>query len=462
MDLKKQHLIERISSRFSEFKQHEKLDNEAVDKKWREIMENEYLKAQQWKIDSIRANFLKQLDRCDAVVERLYGWLVNGEKQYQFSMRAHKKNLEDFVDLTNRILDKEYEKWENQLNKVVDEFENDRIKTIKSFQEHVAEIRDVTGAITHEYSQAKASLEKKYRIETDNLKLKDQEAKSALQTHLMEQIAAVDSAMRLANEDFKRKSEGKMQQFHQLFDEHKRRQKEMKTNEQTIIKKTQEIAHWRRKIKNNSRESKEENDRLRQEKENLSLHFRELKDIMAQFRTNEARKLAELSVAFEDSISELTKRLGLAEKILKYSEMTRKLETEREQVLPFPTSITETSPEIERQMKQFKFQLKGDSKFVNESELFDKFYRRYNRVLLESLSLQREKNQLSEKNAKLKVMLNKYMSGVGIDPDLQSKPNTLFVVNQNTNAARGHYDASSIPVVDAPLTIASTRMQCSK
>jgi hypothetical protein len=275
----------------------------------------------------------------------------------------------------------------------------------------------------------------------------------------MEETNKVIEANKAAHDSFKSKSEGKMQQFHQMLEKHKKRQRLMKLNEEEIVKKAAEISHWRRKIKNNERESKESNDRLRTEKENLSLHFRELKATMAQFRVAENRKLAEISVAFENAIKRMSEQLKLAEKILKYAEMTRKMETEREEVMPFPKSIVETDPEIMRQMQQFKLQLKGDSKYVAESDLFDRFYRRFNKVLLEKLSLQRERESLLQHNSRLKSMMRKYMGGMGISQDLQNRPNTLFIVNQNTNAPLRRVDQDRIPKIDAKQTVEENILQ---
>lgn len=459
MNLKKEKLKNLLEKRYQEFKRNELLENQAVDAKWRDIMAKEWIAQQPNKIEAIKAKYQIALDQCDAVVIRLKDWLVQGEEQYQYSLRAHKNSLEDLQKLAQKRLDTEQKRWEERLKALVDEFESEREKTINEYQRHVAEMRDITSAINHEYENTKTAMDNRFRLEKDSLTNRNQEAISALQTHLMEQIQKVDAAMKAANEDFKSKTEGKMTQFNQLYEEHKARQKEMKANEEIIIRKTAEIAHWRRKIKNNERESKEENDRLRQEKENLSLHFRELKEIMAQFRNIEARKLAEISVAFEDAITNCTEKMKLAEKILKYAEMSRKLETEREQVLPFPISITETDPEIERQMRNFKMQLKGDSKYVDESDMFDKFYRRYNKVLLESLSLQREKEQLLDVNRRLKEMLKKYIGGMGVSADSVDKPNTLVVVNQVTNAPKYYHDDDIIPVVDANLTIEANKLQ---
>lgn len=462
MDVDKQNRIAEFTARFSEFKKYEQLNNNAVDDKWRSILSTEKNQQQKLSIDKIRANYTKQLDRCDAVIHRLIQWLNDGESQYQFALRAHKHNLQLLTELSNKRLDNEHNRFKVAIKTITDEYNHHRKSALQTYNEHIAEYRDITNAIEHEYSKTKSDMDTKYRTERESLIMKSQEAVSALRTHILEETTRVITEIQRRNEKFKEESDGRMMQFQQMFDKHKKRQKTMKANEEEIIKKAAEISHWRRKIKNNERESKEANERLRTEKENLSQHFRQLKDTMAQFRATEARKLAEISVAYEDAINHVTEKLGLAEKILKYAEMTRKLETEREQVIPFPKSIVETDPEIMKQMQQFKLQLKGDSKYVAESDMFDKFYRRYNKVLLEKLSLQREKESLLQQNNHLKQMLKKYMAGTAVSTDMMSKPNTLFIVNQNTNAPLRKVDQGTIPKIDAAMTLADNTLQLGK
>lgn len=459
MNLNREKLKTRISNKFSEFKDDEQMNNMLIDAKWREIMASQYLENEKSKIDKIKAHYQLSLDRCDSIVIRLQSWAEESESQYQFNLRAHRKTMDNFLNLANKRLETESKNWEEKLQKLVDGYEKERTETIKNYQAHVREVNDITSAITYEYEAKKEIINEQFRYEKDSLTSKSQEATSALTMHLKDQIAKVNEEMKIANKDYKDKSENKMTQFHQLFEEHKKMQKEMRENEKLITKHAADISHWRRKIKNNAIESKEENDRLRQEKETLSLHFRELKEVMAQFRNTEAKKLAEISVAFEDTITGMKKKLTLAENILKYAEMNRKLETEREQIMPFPLSITDSDPEIQRQMRNFKLQLKGDSKYVDESDMFDKFYRRYNKVLLETLSLEREKNKLEETNKHLKKLLEKYMNGLGVKEDVLSSPNTLVIVNQNTNAPKGDPVDDVIPVIDGDLTIKANHLQ---
>lgn len=459
MEVEKQNRLAALRNKYEEFKKYEQMNMTAVDVKWSAILVDEKNEEQRNSISKIRASYTKQLDRCDAIIHRLLQWIADGESQYQFALRAHKHNLETLTNLANKRLNNESERFSTALTTLTEEYDANRKAALAEYNRHLSEVRDITNAIEHEYEKKKAELDGKFRSEKESLTMKSSEAISALRTHINEETNVVTEANKDEHEMFKRKSEGKMQQFTQMYEKHKKRQREMKNNEEEIIKKAAEISHLRRKIKNNDRESRDSNERLRQEKDNLSLHFRELKEIMAQFRATEARKLAEISVSYEDCINQVQDKLKLAEKILKYAEMTRKLETEREQVIPFPKSIVETDPEIMRQMQQFKLQLKGDAKYVGESDMFDKFYRRYNKVLLEKLSLQREREALLQHNMQLKSMLRKHISGLGISHDLMDKPNTLFIVNQNTNAPMRKVAQNGIPKIDANLTIADNKLQ---
>lgn len=459
IDTRKEKLKQKIQSKYNEFKLHEKIISQAVEDKWIQILDNEYLNETRDQIYKLQAHYQLQLDRCDSIVKRLTDWIDENEDQYIFNLTANRRTLDDLYELSQKRLKTEKERWETRLNTVIDEFEDSRNQVIKNYQDHVSEMRNINAAIGHEYKERRDVLDNKFRFEKDALTMRNQEAISALNMHLMEQISAVNEQMKLANKEYKEKSENKMTQFHQLFEEHKKMQREMRENEKAIAKHAADISHWRRKIKNNMTESKEENDRLRQEKETLSLHFRKLKDVMARFRQTEAAKLAEISVAYEDTINALQKKLQLADNILKYAEMTRKLETEREQIIPFPDSIAEDDPEIQRQMRNFKLQLKGDSKYVEESDVFDKFYRRFNKCLMDTLALQREKAQLSEENKYYKNLLQKYMENIGVREDAVNKPNTIVIVNQNTNAPKGGAPDDVIPIRDVPMTIHQTKLQ---
>jgi hypothetical protein len=66
---------------------------------------------------------------------------------------------------------------------------------------------------------------------------------------------------------------------------------------------------------------------------------------MNNFRDEERSKLTEMTILSNSVIKDLSSKVEKAEKILKLAEMNRKLETEREKILPFYSDSSQ--PELE-------------------------------------------------------------------------------------------------------------------
>jgi chromosome segregation ATPase len=98
-------------------------------------------------------------------------------------------------------------------------------------------------------------------------------------------------------------------------------------------------------MSNNAKECEERNASLREEKEAIQSHFQSLKHRMNDFREEEHSKLTQMTVLSNGCIKNLGSKVERAEKILKLAEMNRKLETEREKVLPFYEESTSDIPE---------------------------------------------------------------------------------------------------------------------
>merc|ERR1719311_1795577 len=77
------------------------------------------------------------------------------------------------------------------------------------------------------------------------------------------------------------------------------------------------IQHWKLKIAQNRQECEDRNAQLRTEKDHIAKHFQELKAKMNHFRTEEKKRLADLTQNARNCINSLNDQLGLAEKIIK-------------------------------------------------------------------------------------------------------------------------------------------------
>ncbi len=63
----------------------------------------------------------------------------------------------------------------------------------------------------------------------------------------------------------------------------------------------------------------------------------------------------------------------------------------------------------------------------------ENFWKRYNKVLLDKVALDKEKMTLLEENQRLRTVLKQYLDGISVNDEILSQGNPLFVVNQHTN-----------------------------
>jgi hypothetical protein len=173
---------------------------------------------------------------------------------------------------------------------------------------------------------------------------------------------------------------------------------------------------------------------LKREKEKIVNHYHELKHTMTLSREKEEKRLGDLTMNSKQCMDTLKSYQKLGEKILKTAELCRKLETEKEKVLPFYQSdelTLEEMPEIQVE------KIEGIQKQkYNEFQLLDNFYKRFNKVLLDKLAIEKQKATLEKENMFFKSLLKQYLDGVSVNDDVLNSNNPLLVVNSKVNLNR--------------------------
>jgi len=155
---------------------------------------------------------------------------------------------------------------------------------------------------------------------------------------------------------------------------------------------------------------------------------------MATTRNRQEERLGELTTNSKSCMDTLNGYKGLGEKILKTAELCRKLETEKEKVLPFYQSEEQNldeQPEVQIE----KIDGINRTRF-NEFQLLDNFYRRYNKVLLDKLAIEKQKATLEKENMFFKSLLKQYLDGVSVNDDVINNNNPLLVINSRVNLNR--------------------------
>ena len=63
----------------------------------------------------------------------------------------------------------------------------------------------------------------------------------------------------------------------------------------------------------------------------------------------------------------------------------------------------------------------------------DNFWKRYNKVALDKLALDKEKQSLMVENQQLRTLLKQYLDGISVNDEILSQVNPLFIINDRTN-----------------------------
>lgn len=174
-------------------------------------------------------------------------------------------------------------------------------------------------------------------------------------------------------------------------------------------------------------------------------HFNKTKHGMNKMREEQTRLLQRLSLQAESCRSQLDDKLSIAENIISVAEQNRKMENEREKVVPFYPTLLMTDEGEEEALGDEALEMREEfaslaayarsqtGKTVDRWNMLDNFLRKYNSVLLDKEAIKREEGRLQQENADLRSILKQYLDGISVNNNVLAGPNPLMVVNERSN-----------------------------
>lgn len=249
--------------------------------------------------------------------------------------------------------------------------------------------------------------------------------------------------------------------FKRLTDKDHELSKEIEIKMRKIERLQASLMHWRTKMAANVKEAGERNRALLQEKDAIAKHFFNLKKQMNQYHAGQEARLLDITKTVRKAKAKLLERQALAESILMQAEMARKLETEREKVVPFYTSsVEELDQNSEEQLSMAKGDAMGEGSSIDEWNYLDNFWKRYNKVLLDKLQIEKEHERLTKENGDLQSILKQYIDGISVNEDVMNGMNPLMVVNGrvNMNKPQPLGPDANIPVLEGNHLVETRRV----
>eukprot|EP00052_Salpingoeca_macrocollata_P007520 m.60516 g.60516 ORF g.60516 m.60516 type:complete len:504 (-) comp16099_c0_seq2:74-1585(-) len=412
---------------------------------WRDILRKAKSEELKKEITILAQTFERVVDHKDSVLQALLADLSEVEQQDARAARMHLRNMDRLIQLQEERMAQLQALFNTDLQEIKDEFMSERQLLLQQQEQQVGELKDVLFAMKLLYEDREADALADFNSKRDEVRAQSLDARSTLKAALEAKVAELWEQFQLAQRNYERTTEDKMSEFERLRGRDQQSAKTIDQQTRRLARIQEKIAACKHKLTATARDAEERHKTLRQEKDTAVGHVGSLKTQMARARTRDKDGLGELAVKTKRTQEVLQAKLAQAQKILKLGEIARKLETEEEKVLPFyADSVTRDELEAEFGPEEAKagpvdntlrpVVLTEDDQPVSQEHALDCFWKRYNKVLVDKLAMEREHAKLADENQKLRLLLKQYLDGISVNDEILSKDNTLLVVNHRTNA----------------------------
>jgi len=410
-----------------------------IQESWLKIMRSAKTKQLKKQVEIISQNHDRDVDRKDAILQMLDRDLDEAEEQHQVAVRSHLLNVDRLLEVQQSRLLALEDDFKRDVATLMEEF---RIEREQIQEKHALEKRELSHIVeqvereekTREQADITDHLSAFEFIRNRNIE-DDHQMRSSLEEKIEETRAKCKEKLQL----YQNSTESSTAEYIQFLARDADLSKKVERRLRQVERMTASIQHWKLKIQQNRQECEERNQQLKTEKDHIAKHFQELKAKMNKFRTEEKKRLVDLTQNARNCIKSLKDQLGLAEKIIKTAELCRKFETEREKVLPFYLSRDLLNEFEEGDLDFGDDDLKEEIRKeltdvgIDEWTYLDNFFKRFNKVKLDHLAIERESERLSKENSQLRSILKQFLDGVSVNEEVLANPNPLLVVNGKVN-----------------------------
>lgn len=410
-----------------------------IQESWLKIMRSAKTKQLKKQVEIISQNHERDVDRKDAILQMLDRDLDEAEEQHQVAVRSHLLNVDRLLEIQQSRLLALEDEFKKDVATLTEEF---RVEREQIQEKHALEKRELTLIVDQverdEKGREQADMTD-HQSQYEMIKNRNIEEEHQMKSNLEEKIEDTRAKCKEKLQLYQTSTENNTSEYKQFLHRDATLSQQVERKLRQVERMQASIQHWKLKIAQNRQECEERNAQLRTEKDHIAKHFQELKAKMNHFRTEEKKRLADLTQNARNCIRSLSDQLCLAEKIIKTAELCRKFETEREKVLPFYLSRDLLNEFEEGDLDFGDEDLKEEIRKeltdvgIDEWTYLDNFFKRFNKVKLDHLAIEQEGKRLSKENVQLRSILKQFLDGVSVNEDVLTQPNPLLVVNGKVN-----------------------------
>lgn len=406
-------------------------------------------------IEILAQNHEREVDRKDAIVQMLTRDLDDAEEQFQTAQRTHMDKINKFVILHREKIHAIEAEFDRDLKALKLEFNTEREAIIAQHARETKEMKGIISAVEGTEAAKIADAKQAHETEREEIRNKNLEGINELRINLENKIEDLEKQFDDAHTNYVENTENANKTFKDLQRDDKNHSREIDKQKRQIERMQENLKYWKKKIEQNYKECVARNQALKEQKEAIAKHCSVLKARMKKLRTNESKRLTELTVMAREAYRSNEEKLVKAEKIFQLAELSRKLETEREKVQPFYESTVNLEGDgIETIELKTKALEEGDAyrsqqmhplavalptavgangKSLDKWGYLENFHKKFNKVLLDKLAIIEEKSRLEKENGDLRSILKQYLDGIAVTEDAVDNDNPLMIINGRIN-----------------------------
>ncbi|CAF3335801.1 unnamed protein product [Rotaria socialis] len=396
---------------------------------WLMVMRAAKSKELKKEIEILSQTFGRIIDRKDTVIKASSKDIEEAEEQYNMSLRSFFEAIEKMITMHTSTIEKLLEQYEKDVEQIKYEFREERARIIRDHDISKTELQDIIYNMEKTFFDAENSAKDNFRDNMEELRNKYREDLQQYQLNVESRSTSLQNEMTSITNNYKERTRESKAQYQEYKMKDEKNSKEIRDATIYINKITEKINGVKSQIAALEANHQARMNKVAQEKESMKQYLLQLKSQLLDMQDELRRRLIKLATACDTVEKKLEKHVKTAEIILIFSEMCRKLEAEEEKILPFYSSTLsdEERAEVETAFYEPPFEELAKDMYTFDS--LEMFWKRFSKVSLDKLTLEKERSILQSENMQLKMLLKQYLDGISVNDEIMSQTNPLMILS---------------------------------
>ncbi|XP_028854760.1 dynein regulatory complex subunit 2 [Denticeps clupeoides] len=437
MEKKKEDMLNLfLKDKLQKEERNSRLNQNKLTEQWRGILRESRAAELRRDIEILSQTFERVLDRKDSVIQALASDLNEAQRQEARGTHAHLDVVDRLLELQKVRMVALDLRWSSSVKEVISERDEERKRLIAEHRRDCDFLEAATALTDLRYEDIYSELELEYQSSWDEVENKNLEDREALHVQMEAKMEDLWKQMQEAKASYHEATGDRLLTYETLRRRAHQSGLEIERQTRRLQSIQDAIAAFRSRVTSAQKEADGELKELRATREQVATQASRPSMQVGPARAAQRAQLAGLVSLGNAAEKKLQGVVAQGERLLRLSEVCRKLETEQEKVLPFyESSLTpEQTSASEREVAEL-------AKATAEYPDLGRFWERHSKVALERACLELEKSQLTQENQQLRLLLRRYLDGISVSDEALRRCDQLLVVSRPALSAQAGGDA---------------------